>query len=327
MKRKLSLSFKVCAVVTAMTLVSCSKSDSDSNQDSSAVGFVDYQKSTSASSASLTHVFEYTPAPGQFINEWEEYLTTPEGAAQLALTRINSGNYVSLGGFGGYIVIGFDHDIPNRNVFKELKAEYDFAIKGNSFEGSSEPGIVYVMQDDNGNGKPDDIWYQLKGAECEHDGTIKDYEVTYFRPANKGSNVEWKDNKGKTGFIDYIGEFHSQSTYFPTWIKKESYTLKGICLESNVVKDANDNVFSDNHGWGYADNYGDDMINKNTPNAANVFRISNAVDANGNSVNLAYINFVKIQCAVNDKGGAIGEMSTEVFGAFDMHIVKESSKN
>ena len=40
-----------------------------------------------------------------------------------------------------------------------------FAIQGNAFDSSNEPGIVWVMQDVNGNGLPDDEWYELRGSE------------------------------------------------------------------------------------------------------------------------------------------------------------------
>ena len=87
--------------------------------------------------------------------------------------------YVSLGSFGGYVIVGFDHSIPN-------KGGYDFAIQGNAFlsdqGGSNEPGIVWVMQDVNGNGLPDDEWYELKGSETGNGSTIQDYEVTYRCP-------------------------------------------------------------------------------------------------------------------------------------------------
>ena len=63
-----------------------------------------------------------------------------------------------LGGWGGYIVVGFDHSIEN-------KGGYDFSIKGNAFDSSNEPGIVWVMQDVNGDGLPNDEWYELKGSE------------------------------------------------------------------------------------------------------------------------------------------------------------------
>ena len=88
-------------------------------------------------------------------------------ACAYAEERLRSEAYVSLGGFGGYVVVGFDHSIDNK------VGEYDFGITGNSFAGSSEPGIVWVMQDENGNGLPDDTWYELKGSETGKPETSK----------------------------------------------------------------------------------------------------------------------------------------------------------
>ena len=107
-----------------------------------------------ASKADWNKVYDYTPAPGQFINElktggFDGTQTTMEAAIAYAEKRLAQENWVSLGGFGGYIVVGFDHSIDN-------SGDYDLAILGNSFSGSSEPGIVWVMQDENGNGLPDD---------------------------------------------------------------------------------------------------------------------------------------------------------------------------
>lgn len=42
---------------------------------------------------------------------------------------------------------------------------------------------MWVMQDVNGNGLPDDTWYQLKGSEYGKEETIETYAVTYYRPA------------------------------------------------------------------------------------------------------------------------------------------------
>ncbi|MDD3980254.1 MAG: PKD-like domain-containing protein, partial [Proteiniphilum sp.] len=131
---------------------------------------------TAGSSPYSTTVFEFLPAPGQFVNERYTAYTLAE-ANRYAEERLKPGNqYVSLGGFGGYIVVGFDHSIKNTGT-------WDFAIFGNSFKGSSEPGIVWVMQDENGNGLPDDNWYELKGSETGKPGTVQDYEVTYYRPS------------------------------------------------------------------------------------------------------------------------------------------------
>ncbi len=146
-----------------------------------------YRQATATSSGIWDKVYEFIPAPGQFINELSQNTgfigneTTPQQAIEYATKRLNKKAHVSLGSFGGYIIIGFDHSIAPSG------REYDFAIQGNAFNsssgGSNEPGIVWVMQDINGNGQPDDEWYELKGSETGIDGTIQDYEVTYYRPA------------------------------------------------------------------------------------------------------------------------------------------------
>ena len=121
-------------------------------------------------------------APGQFINElvsggFTGTETSPEAAVAYAEERMKKNTWVSLGGWGGYIVVGFDHSIDNSS--SGYKGGYNFSITGNAFKGSSEPGIVYVMQDTNGNTLPDDEWYELKGSEYGKEETVQDYAVTY----------------------------------------------------------------------------------------------------------------------------------------------------
>nr|MBR2111157.1 cell surface protein [Alistipes sp.] len=62
------------------------------------------------------------------------------------------------------------------------------------------------------------------------------------------------------------------------------------------------------YDWGYADN----ASTKDCEDAVNSFDISNAIDAMGQSVELDYIDFVKVQSAVQAKSGWLGELSTEV---------------
>ncbi len=88
-----------------------------------------YRAKNASSQASFTKVFEYMPAPGQFINEtntggFSGDETTMDKAVAFAANRMKKNLFVSLGGFGGYIVVGFDHSIDNTGL-------YDFAIKGN----------------------------------------------------------------------------------------------------------------------------------------------------------------------------------------------------
>ena len=281
-----------------------------------------YRAKTESSVAEQTKVFEYTPAPGQFINEtktggFKGNETTPEAASAYAEQRMNSGTFVSLGGFGGYIIVGFDHSIDNTG-------DYDFGITGNSFKGSSEPGVVWVMQDENGNGKPDDTWYELKGSETGKESTIQNYSVTYYRPSEPQQSVKWTDSEGNSGEVDYLKAFHQQDYYYPLWIKEDSYTLTGTCLGGRNYDQSENGSYWVNaeYDWGYTDNFSDidRLSNDNNANAsvnANYFKISNAIDTNGNPVNLDYIDFIKVQTGCNTKSGWLGENSTEVFGFFD----------
>ena len=268
-----------------------------------------YRRERTATSASVfSRVVEYLPAPGQFIGDMKtggftgEELTA-EDARIYAENRLHQNNWVSLGAFGGSIVVVFDHSIANND-------DYDFAIKGNSFDGSSEPGIVWVMQDENGNGLADDTWYELKGSETGKGSTYQDYEVTYYRPISSGMPVAWSDNKGGSGTIDYLSSFHNQPSYYPTWIGADSYTLRGTRLEArNYDKSGNGSMWvQPAYDWGYADNYSE----RDCVDAENSFDISNAIDILGKPIELEYIDFVKVQSAVQSKSGWLGELSTEV---------------
>jgi len=279
-----------------------------------------YRPRTESSVAEAQKVWEYTPAPGQFINELKtsgftgEELTA-EAAVAYAERRMSEGRFVSLGGFGGYIVVGFDHSVDNAGG-------YDFAVEGNSFDGSSEPGIVWVMQDENGDGKPNDTWYELRGSESGKPTTIQNYAVTYYRPAEPQSPVKWSDSEGVEGEIDYVGAHHSQDYYYPAWIATDSYTLSGTRLEArNYDKSGNGTMWvQPAYDWGYADNQSSvDFISRN--GAFNLFDIDNAMDTWGNAAEIEYIDFVKVQCGVNAKSGHLGELSTEVFSVVDYKMV------
>jgi len=275
-----------------------------------------------ASSARWTRVFEFRAAPGQFVNEYYT-ATTPEEACTYAEGRLAARNYVSLGGFGGYIVVGFDHSIDNTGG-------YDFAVCGNSFDTSSEPGIVWVMQDENGNGLPDDTWYELSGSEHGREETLRDYAVTYYRPEGPNMSVAWTDNRGNSGTIDYLQQFHRQEYYYPLWVKEPSYTLRGTRLkERNYDQSGNGSYWvQPPYDWGYADNFSpvDRLTDDDNHDAgvnANHFKISNAVDFAGRPAALKYIDFVKVQTGLNTKSGWLGENSTEVFDFYDYSLRKE----
>jgi hypothetical protein len=294
-----------------------------------------YREMSSTSKADWNKVYEYTPAPGQFINElqtggFDGTQTTPEAAIAYAEARMSQTKedgtpnpiWVSLGGFGGYIVVGFDHSIDN-------SGDYDLGILGNSFKGSSEPGIVWVMQDENGNGLPDDTWYELAGSETGNEETIQDYAVTYYRPTGPKMPVQWTDNYGNSGEIDYLKAFHRQDYYYPLWIEEDSYTLTGTCLKARNFDASGNGTYWVNaeYDWGYVDNFSPtdrltDEANANADANANHFKISNAIDFECKPIHLDYIDFVKVQVGVNTKSGWLGEVSTEVFGFYDYNMKK-----
>ena len=266
-----------------------------------------YRSANQYSSAFADRVFEYTPAPGQFINDPSTMpyrIETPAAASQWAKERLAENKFVSLGGFGGYIIVGFDHSVVNIGG-------YSFAVYGNAVSGGSEPGIVWVAVDDNGNGLPDDQWYELRGCEYFNQFTIHDYSVTYYKPDGPGQDVRWSDSEGQEGTIDYLASFHTQDYYYPGWIAENSYTLSGPRLKANNYDHSGNGSYwvNPDYDWGYADNYG-----------GSSFRIDDALDSEGKQVILKYIDFIKVQTAVNSKSGWLGELSTEVTGFEDLTI-------
>ena len=274
---------------------------------------------TAAGSAKWSKVYEFLAAPGQFVNK--NYTAMDMAAAcSYAGGRMDEDAYVSLGAFGGYIVVGFDHSISN-------DGGYNIQINGNSFTGSSEPGIVWVMQDENGDGQPNDTWYELKGSEYGKSGTRLDYAVTYYRPAAPALPVMWTDNEGGSGQVDYMIAYHRQDYYYPLWVGNDSYTLIGRKLESRTeMVSINYWIFHD-FDWGYADNFSftdrlTDDANSVASMNSNHFKISDAVTYDGTPANLGYVDFVKVQTALQTKANRLGENSTEVFGVNDFNMLK-----
>ena len=275
---------------------------------------------TSTSSPNASCVYSFLPAPGQYVNE-NYTAATMEEACKYAMNRMKEGQYVSLGGFGGSIVVGFDHSIGNDN-------DYNFAVKNVIYSNYSEPGIVWVMQDENGDGLPNDTWYELKGSEYGFDCTVPDYAVTYYRPEAPAQPVEWTDNRGGSGSIDYLAAFHKQDYYYPLWVADSTYTLRGTRLEARNYDQSGRGVYwiNPDYGWGYADNYSEtDLLPERATGitkGCNHFKISDAVTFDGQPANLKFIDFVKVQTGLNAKSGWLGELSTEVMDVIDFNLVK-----
>ena len=269
----------------------------------------------------ITEVIEYTPAPSQYMN------SIPWGAPSSPASLIGgvSGS-VSLGAFGGYIVFRFEQPVKNHpdNPFG-----VDFTIFGNPMPNWSEPGIVSVMKDHNGNGLPDDTWYELAGSDHHFSTTERHYSVTYTNPhSDVAADVPWSDSRGTAGLIR-ANSFFTQPYYplpdsFPA-IDQQQYTLTGTVLGSTVDTSFASAIHSLQRAFGYADNQfrgkapytlPDNPYTADVENAGgDAFDISWAVDGDGNYMELDEIHFVKVHTGVMDGAGWLGQISTEITGA------------
>lgn len=282
----------------------------------------------------ISKVYEYRPAPGQFVNEMPQYDPGDDYEAMLAkVTECITGTadvMISLGAYGGYVTFGFDHTVMN------MPGQKDFRIWGNAFYelldqshkgGSAEPGIVMVSFDANCNGVPDDEWYELRGSEYVNPLTLHGYSITYTAPDPDATPVPddsgtlsdtryipWRDSTGATGYVAR-NAFHSQS-YWPLWLDDTEMTFSGSCLPPNATDLSGNGTYYVlySYGHGYVDNHPNEFADLNS------FDISDAVDARGNPVTLPGADFIRVYTGLNQYCGWLGETSTELSKAQDLHI-------
>ena len=261
----------------------------------------------------ISRVFDYQYAPGQHASIIPPNWTGEDFVGQ-PWTGIKS--YTSLGGWGGYIIAGFDHDV--KNVYN-----VDFGIFTQPGAGS-EPAVVFVMNDANGDGIPNDgEWAEIKGSEYNNAETIHNYQVTYYKPGANG-NVTWKDNHGLGG--ELIPLFDSGSWWWSGYGSRTEVIFTGVKLPKAYI---NNSTQQGIENWilrlgmftnGYAECYNN--LDYNTSLKANLFDISNAVDKDGNKANLLAIRFIKVQSGVFQISGWLNELSTEVSGAVDLSLIE-----
>lgn len=272
----------------------------------------------------ISEVLSYTPAPGQFIN------SAPWGTPHSAQSIVGgvSGS-LSLGAFGGSVVFRFEEAIENHpdNPFG-----IDFTIFGNPMAQWSEPGVVSVMEDVNGNGAADDTWYELAGSDHHFSSTKRNYSVSYVNPnLDVAADVPWENQDGEQGIIRansvHIQPYYPLPDSFPT-VGSETLTLTGTHLEGAVDVDHPPLLISARRTFGYADNQlrgsapytlPDNPYTAELENSGgDAFDISWAVDEKGEYMELELIHFIKVQSAILHQGGFLGEVSTEITGAVDV---------
>lgn len=271
-----------------------------------------------------TAVQNYKPAPGQYTNA--DFIGNPTAANSLVGT--NRG-LLSLGSFGGSVILEFASGIQNdpNNPYG-----VDFTVMGNPTATWSEPGIIQVMKDENKNGLPDDIWYEIAGSDHYWNTTISNYEVTYENSGlNTAIDIQWTDNQGKSGVIP-ANSFHLQSYYpkadlFPQ-VAADWYMLNGTRLQGQIDLSIPGVVSSFPRTFGYADNIPVISFNEKLPDnpytkeiegsGGDAIDIDWAVDKDGKHVNLDKIHFIRIYTGMNALVGWLGEVSTEITGVRDV---------
>ncbi|MBR6250615.1 MAG: YncE family protein [Bacteroidales bacterium] len=227
----------------------------------------------------------YTPAPGQFVNTVTSCYAdgyTYEDVLSEALKRLRSGSPITLGGWGGRIEVRFDEPI--------VRAEgAELHIVGNAFAGSAEPGIVCVSKD----GKE---WFELVGSAAER---AHNYSITY----KNGSPITWTDSNGNFGTVEQ-NEYHTQP-YFPLWLGDELQFSGKLLPDVGAFDDAQKRWVFTPFEWGYVDNLSE-------ADGGAEFDLDNAIDADGNHVDIDSVTYVAVYTAVMQTCGSLGEVSTEI---------------
>lgn len=277
----------------------------------------------------ITSLFDFDPAPGMFANDLYKVGFKKEDILRTALGRINEtsvGYQLDLGGFGGSIIVGFDHTVIN------VAGQSDFKVYGGDLsdkENPPAPGLIYVAYDKNGNGKPDDDeWYEIIGSQHTKANTIKNFKITYHKKAAGapvvvgGPNDMFSDREhifceNNSPESYYMPRSKSRKEYYPLWASQIAVTYEGIKLNVDFVTARPGQAILWNFTppqWGYANAVNPDID------------IDWAVDKNGNKANLPGINFIKVVNCVSEPMGLCHQqssMATKFAGAADLHLLKK----
>ena len=282
-----------------------------------------------------TRVLDYSPAPGQFVQNPQFNDPTralgPPGIAG-GLSAGDNSKCVTLGGFGGSITLGFDHSI-RANPHNPRRC--DFIVYGNGFLVGGDPmrrnaecGVIEVSRDDNHNGLADDAWYLIPGS--------------HLAPPIVRTTAAW-----------------NALTLNPTWVppgRSGAWNTSGYMLPTGAFSASPILVNTLGTGaeqvWGYADlaptlllgdTNADNTIADPGADAANFYTrpddplavgispgsgggsaiaIRWAVDpATGAPANLDRIDFVRITTGINAVHPILGEISTEISALADVRPV------
>lgn len=284
-------------------------------------------------------VLEFAPAPGQFVNHPSfndpvRALGPPSGGGTSAP---NNNSIVSLGGFGGFIVLGFDHTVVDDplNPFGMDAIVYGNAywVGGDRNRHWAECATIEISADENGNGLADDTWYLIPGSH------ITD-------PIGQFASKTWDDNTTDIRFPPE-DELWIPPGDYGTW-ETQAFALPVSLFESAVV--TNPNAGGQSEGiFGYADYSptlvlgdlnGDNVVDDTAMSpdefytspddpytvgmtagsgGGDAFDIAWAIDPwTGEPAGLKGFDFIRLTSAVDSVSPIFGEKSAEIDAVADV---------
>ncbi len=284
-------------------------------------------------------VLEFAPAPGQFanhpnLNDPDRALGAPTGGGT---SFPNNNSLVSLGGFGGSIVLGFAHTVIDNplNPFG-----MDAIVFGNAYWVGDNPNrhwaecaTIEIGADTNGNGIADDPWFLIPGSHISN-------------PALQLTVQRWDDNVSDNQYPP-VDQSWVPPGYAGVW-ETEGYALPENLFGASVVT----NPITGNNAegiYGYAD-YSPtlvlgDLDGDNAPDDATItpeqfyttpddpyvvgitarsgggdaFDIAWAVDPlTGEPAGLTGFDFLRLTNAVQSVSPVFGEKSAEIDAVADV---------
>jgi len=311
-------------------------------------------------SINAPHDPHYLPAPGQWINGWYgnfnkayKALGPPTGAG---MENPNNDVVVSLGGFGGQIVLAFAHDVQNNPA---NPMGLDAIVYSNAIWNNSDPNLHYgelatieIMPELNDNNIPGDapgeIWYLIPGSHLTDNSTYRSQVWDKYNPDHFGypDFTGWPDTYSTSGFELFPFYQDVGTEYEPCW----------VLVNPNRDDGNPDNNHLEGY-WGYAeytptlmlgdrnadditDGYGDcpemppDLFYTvpsdpftvgitHGSGGGDAFDISWAVDpCTFEPANLTSFRYIRITTAVDIRyfgdGGLLGEISAEIDAVADV---------
>jgi len=285
-------------------------------------------------------VVDFSPAPGQFVNEplFNDPIKALDAPVGGGTYNPNNSKLVSLGGFGGSITLTFDHTVMDdaTNPFG-----LDAIVFGNATWVGGDPnrhwaecGVIEISRDVNDNGQADEPWYLIPGTHI-------------IDPTGQRETQTWDDN---TGNPDYPP---SNPNWIPpgcsgTWMTV-GCRLPSDVFDVTVLENPNGLGATEEGIFGYGDfnpvlilgdmnvdnTVDDPEINPEhfytvpddpfevgiTPGSGggDAFDIAWAIDAvTGEPAELDGFDFIRITNGVNFVTPLFGEISTEIGAVADV---------